>query len=74
MKSHRIPAGPGVPFFWVQLATSKRIECGACLDRDVGDDQAFVMKREVVMDGLRQDSISIVEEEDDQQDQGAYHA
>jgi hypothetical protein len=57
-----------VPFVLVELALGERVEGGARLHGDVGDDEAGVVQREVLVHGLRQDAVPAVEEEDEEED------
>ena len=53
-----------MPFAFVQLATAERIERRTCSDSNICDDEARVMCGQVVVDGVGEDSESIIEEVD----------
>jgi hypothetical protein len=57
-----------VPLFGVELAGRQRIKRGACLDSNIGDDEAFVVERQVAVDGMREHAIAVVQEEYEQED------
>jgi hypothetical protein len=44
------------------------------LDGDVGDDEALVVQGQMAVEGLGQDAVAVVEEEDDEQDGGSEDA
>lgn len=61
-----------MPLFWVELALGNGIERRACLYGEVGDHEASVVEREVVMDGLGEHAVTIIEEEDEEEDDRSY--
>ena len=53
-----------VPSGRIQLTARQKIEFRARRDGDVGNNEAWVVKREGVVDGVREDIEAIVEKED----------
>jgi hypothetical protein len=53
-----------MPFLLVEHALGQWVDCRACLHGNVGDDEAIVVERQVAVDGLGEDSVAVVEEED----------
>ena len=53
-----------MPFAFVQLAAAERIEHRTCSDGNICDDEASVVCGQVVVDGVGEDSESIIEEVD----------
>jgi hypothetical protein len=62
-----------MPLLLVELAAGQGIERGACLDGDVGDDEAFIVEWQVAVDRLRQHTVAVVEEEYDEEDEKGKH-
>jgi hypothetical protein len=63
-----------MPFFRVQLARGEGLEAGAGRDGDVGDHQAGVVGRHIVVEGIRKDPVVSVEEEDEDSGDERYGA
>ena len=57
-----------MPFIWVEFAVRERIQGRASLHSDVGNYEAFDMKWQVAMDGLRKNPVTIIKEEDEKED------
>ena len=53
-----------MPFGFVQLAAAEKIERRTCSDRDIRDNEARMVCGQVVVDGVGEDSESIIEEVD----------
>jgi hypothetical protein len=56
--------------FRVEGAAGDGVELGARCHGDVGDDETLVMEREVAVDRLGQHAVAVVDEEDEEQDDG----
>lgn len=57
-----------MPLRLVQEALGDGVQRRARLYGDIGDDQTLVVEREVVVNSLRQDAISTVEEQYEEKD------
>lgn len=56
-----------MPILPIEAAFAKGIQGRACDDSEIGDHKARVMGGEVVVDRIREDTVSIIKEEDDEQ-------
>lgn len=63
-----------MPFVRVQFAGGEGLEAGAGRDGDVGDHQARMVGWHVVVEGIRQDPVVSVEEEDEDSGEERYGA
>ena len=59
-----------VPFLRVEAAGGERVCGGAERDGDVGDDAAGMMRGQVRVQGVGQDAVARVGEEDEDEDEG----
>lgn len=59
-----------MPHGWVEVAGGKEVDAGAGNEGDVGDDEAGMVGGHVAVDGIGQDSVVAVEEQDDEQGEG----
>jgi hypothetical protein len=57
-----------MPFAIIKLTTAENVQGRACSDCDVGDDQAWVMCWESIMDRIGKDTDFVIEEEKDTED------
>ena len=57
-----------VPSVLVKLAAGQRVEGRAGLHGEVGNNEAFVVERQMAVDGLGQDAVAVVEEEHQEED------
>jgi hypothetical protein len=53
-----------MPFLFIQLAVAEKLDSRARSDCDICDNEAGVVSGQVIVDGVREDSKSIVEEVD----------
>lgn len=54
-----------MPFVFIQLAAAEKLDRRARSNRDICDNEAGMVSRQMVMDGVRQDPESIVEKVDE---------
>jgi len=57
-----------VPLVLVEIATRKWVEYGAGLYCDIGDDETLMVERQVAVDGLGEDTVTVVEKEYQKED------
>lgn len=57
-----------LPYLWVQRAATQRVERGACLDCEIDEDESGMMYWEAVVDGIGEDFVAVVEEENKEED------
>jgi hypothetical protein len=57
-----------MPFLFIQLAAAEKLERRARNDCDIGDNEAGMVSRQMVVDGVRQNPEPIVEEVDENEE------
>jgi hypothetical protein len=53
-----------MPFLFIQLAVTEKLDSRARCDCDICDNETRMVSRQMIMDGVREDSKSVVEEID----------